>query len=132
MNNDNRYFLIRGFRGTTLTAWALIILHLILLFLSSCFAYNTPALEKPIILFVGLQITIGLLYLFIVVRLKKSETTRALVIGLFCLGLAMRLILIPSTPILEDDAYRYLWDGAVLGSGSTRIDTPRKCCRIRA
>jgi len=29
------------------------------------------------------------------------------------IGLISRVILIPSTPVLEDDYYRYLWDGAV-------------------
>lgn len=32
-------------------------------------------------------------------------------------GLAMRLILLPSVPALEDDFYRYLWDGAVTAAG---------------
>jgi alpha-1,6-mannosyltransferase len=32
-------------------------------------------------------------------------------------GLLMRLFMVPSTPIIEDDLYRYLWDGAVTASG---------------
>ena len=32
-------------------------------------------------------------------------------------GLVMRLVLLPSVPVLEDDFYRYLWDGAVTAAG---------------
>ncbi len=34
-------------------------------------------------------------------------------------GLAMRLVLIASPPVLEDDVNRYLWDGAVLAAGTS-------------
>jgi alpha-1,6-mannosyltransferase len=32
-------------------------------------------------------------------------------------GLVMRVLMIPSTAVLEDDFYRYLWDGAVTARG---------------
>jgi hypothetical protein len=35
----------------------------------------------------------------------------------FLLGLAMRIAFFGSTPILEDDHYRYLWDGGVVAEG---------------
>jgi hypothetical protein len=39
-------------------------------------------------------------------------------IGLvFTFGILMRLTMVFSTPILEDDFYRYLWDGAVTANG---------------
>ncbi len=36
---------------------------------------------------------------------------------LFVVGLAARLVFLPSEPILEDDWHRYLWDGAVTAQG---------------
>ncbi|MGE3975324.1 MAG: hypothetical protein AB7F59_12435 [Bdellovibrionales bacterium] len=36
---------------------------------------------------------------------------------LFAAGIICRLILLPSTPVLENDYWRYLWDGRVLASG---------------
>ncbi|MGD8779206.1 MAG: hypothetical protein PVH88_09635 [Ignavibacteria bacterium] len=32
-------------------------------------------------------------------------------------GLVVRIILTPTFPVLEDDFYRYLWDGAVTANG---------------
>jgi len=38
-------------------------------------------------------------------------------LGVIALGLAMRMPMFVSTPMLEDDHYRYLWDGGVLANG---------------
>lgn len=35
----------------------------------------------------------------------------------WCVGLAMRALVFPTTPFLEDDFHRYLWDGAVVAHG---------------
>lgn len=43
---------------------------------------------------------------------------------IFTVGLIARIALIPSTPILEDDFYRYQWDGAVTAAGKNPFVYP--------
>lgn len=66
---------------------------------------------------VALSVPVGLIYVFGVRSITRRQLTRlglgVVVIG----GLAMRSILIASPPFLEDDFYRYLWDGAVTAQG---------------
>ena len=50
------------------------------------------------------------------VRAGLGDDRRLLAFMLLA-GLAFRLVLWPSTPALEDDYYRYLWDGAVVAHG---------------
>jgi alpha-1,6-mannosyltransferase len=45
---------------------------------------------------------------------RRSRSALVIVLGT---GLLARLVLFPSTPVLEDDFYRYLWDGAVTAAG---------------
>lgn len=63
----------------------------------------------------------GLVYVFLVPLIRwtdRSGIQVGSILGLVLItGLAMRLIMIPSMPALEDDFYRYLWDGAVTAHG---------------
>ncbi len=45
-------------------------------------------------------------------------------VSLFLLGLLSRLIFIGSEPILEDDIFRYFWDGALLANGFNSFANP--------
>ncbi len=64
----------------------------------------------------------GLVYLLVLPLIRRSEQATPfyqctiLIIVLFA-GLGLRLTMIPSTPALEDDFYRYLWDGGVTANG---------------
>jgi hypothetical protein len=49
--------------------------------------------------------------------LKLKKSTRKDFILILIIGFAIRMILIPSTPFLSDDVYRYLWDGKVFFNG---------------
>jgi len=49
------------------------------------------------------------------VHRQPDDRRLLLIIGLF--ALAFRLILLPTPLILEDDIYRYLWDGKVVANG---------------
>lgn len=80
---------------------------------SSAFTYDRDVLDQPVLAFVLLQSAAGMVYLLSLWRLKKADSSRRLVLMLFATGLAMRLTQFTATPILEDDYYRYLWDGAV-------------------
>lgn len=64
----------------------------------------------------------GLVFAFVVPLLEETERAglghdRKLLFVIVAVGLAARLILTQSTPALEDDFYRYLWDGAVVANG---------------
>jgi len=50
-------------------------------------------------------------------RHVKEESSRVLVPGILLFALLFRLPLIPQTPVLSSDLYRYLWDGKVQVSG---------------
>ena len=59
----------------------------------------------------------GLAYLFLcrLVRLQRISPNHLTL--LLAAGLLLRLMLFASLPVLEDDHYRFRWDGAVLASG---------------
>jgi hypothetical protein len=49
--------------------------------------------------------------------LKGTSYQRKILILIFISGILFRILMLHSTPILEDDYYRYLWDGAVTSNG---------------
>ncbi len=49
--------------------------------------------------------------------LSRLEITRGAMAAMFAVGLLMRLVWFWAPPPLEDDFYRYLWDGALLAHG---------------
>jgi alpha-1,6-mannosyltransferase len=64
----------------------------------------------------------GLLFLALIPLIRRDEALKGRRLrqrlGLVVLvGLALRVSLLWSTPALEDDYYRYLWDGGVVASG---------------
>ena len=68
---------------------------------------------------VGILSAMGLLYLLMARRIVTDAfpiSPPLLVTGLVC-GLILRLAMMPSVPVLENDHYRYLWDGAVTMQG---------------
>ena len=88
-----------------------------LYFLSTRFAVGSNTLDLPIRSFVAFQIGGGVLYLATLVLLRRKPSTRGWLGAVIAAGLLMRLTQLPATPILEDDYYRYLWDGAVTAHG---------------
>lgn len=105
--------------------WAVIIgagaaleaLALALHFLSPRFFYGGNPLERPTPLFVGLIMAGGGVYLGGVWALVRAPGANGLAAFVIATGIAMRLSLMFSTPILETDFYRYLWDGGVVARG---------------
>ena len=91
------------------------------------FGYDHSVIDMPALgLAAGLCIS-GLVFaLGVPYLLRRSLTTdrpgapaapRATLLIIIAAGLAARLILIPSEPMLEDDYQRYLWDGGVTAAG---------------
>src|SRR5262245_32941646 len=54
----------------------------------------------------------------VVLRLPPARVSSlpALVL-IFLFGIAFRLVLVPTTPTLSDDMFRYVWDGRVQANG---------------
>ncbi len=101
-----------GVAGILLTA-----LHLALLYISPQFAYEQDNLSKPILTFVGIEIAAGAIYLFVLTDIHRTGPNRSLLIWVIVVGAILRALMLASTPVLEDDFYRYLWDGAVTAQG---------------
>ena len=85
--------------------------------ISSRFEYELKNVDKPIIVFVALLMAAGAAYVWVVLRFEEGRPDRGLLAWVFLLGLLMRIAFFGSTPILEDDHYRYLWDGGVVAGG---------------
>lgn len=92
-------------------------LHLLLTSVSSNFAYEIPLIAKPILFLVIIEVFAGLLYLLVVFSIRGTAQGRALLGWVIVIGAGLRISMLSSTPILEDDYYRYLWDGAVVVNG---------------
>lgn len=84
-----------------------------LAWISSAFAHGRGVLDKPVLSFVALQAGAGIVYLLTLALLRRRPTTRGLILMIIATGLLMRLAQFAAVPVLEDDFYRYLWDGAV-------------------
>lgn len=86
--------------------------------LSFCFDRDIPKTQWPALHFVSIQMIAGLIYLVSVYFICKLRADNSFV--LFCIitaGIIVRGMMLFSYPIMETDANRYLWDGAVTFSG---------------
>lgn len=103
-------------------ALAVIAFALVLSWISDRFRYEIEIVDMPCIVLVAMLMLAGGVYALAIPRLaaRSLAATRVMQRGLlafvFFSGLAARILLITSEPILEDDFYRYLWDGAVTAS----------------
>jgi hypothetical protein len=98
--------------GAALMTWA-----------SPRFGYDVEVVDMPARWLSGGLVLAGLAFAVLVPLLvKRSQASgpaqrRLLLLLMLLAGLAARLVLLPSEPMLEDDYQRYLWDGAVAASG---------------
>jgi len=84
-----------------------------ILFVSNTLTYDANPTKPQIILFVIQRILVGLLFFITILNINKLPVKENWIAWIIFTGLFARLLLIPSSPILEDDFYRYMWDGAV-------------------
>jgi alpha-1,6-mannosyltransferase len=92
-------------------------IFIVLALISKLFDRKIPLIEQPVLILVAILITSGILYLLMCFLLAKTTETVKILILIIVVGTTMRLCMLFSTPILEDDYFRYLWDGAVLTNG---------------
>jgi alpha-1,6-mannosyltransferase len=72
----------------------------------------------------GAGVLLGLVALLIRATVRNGLGNAPGVLAIIVIaGLMMRALMIPSTAILEDDFYRYLWDGAVTAHGINPFQT---------
>lgn len=95
----------------------LVMQALFLNLISDRFLFEIAVINSPILPFVASQITAGLIFLSLIRLIPLVTPGRAALLLMLLTGLAMRLLLFGTTPILEVDFYRYLWDGAVVMQG---------------
>ncbi len=92
------------------------------------FGYAVDVRDMPVFWLTGGLIAAGLVFLSLPWLVNHTLTAlpgtrRALLWLVIGSGLAMRLILFASEPVLEDDNQRYLWDGAVTAQGLNPYET---------
>ncbi len=95
----------------------LVVCHVALLFVSFRFGQDRPLIERPVLLLVGLELIAGVAWLAAVWPPAGVRASRGSAFFMLAVGAILRGLMLPSTPILEDDFYRYLWDGAVVAHG---------------
>ncbi len=90
---------------------------------SLAFGYETDVVDMPVLMLAAGLVAVGVIFLTAMAwllrdaaKLDKPVVAR-LMWTVFATGLAARLVLMSSAPILESDYQRYLWDGAVVAEG---------------
>lgn len=86
------------------------------------FGWDTELIDMPARETAAALAAAGLAFLFVVPLIGASlrsglGESRRLLWFILAAGLAFRLAFLGSTPVFEDDWYRYLWDGAVTAHG---------------
>ncbi|MFQ5452595.1 MAG: glycosyltransferase 87 family protein [Candidatus Zixiibacteriota bacterium] len=81
------------------------------------FYYDVPNTDMPTAVFMFLFSLAFFLYLFVVMRLLKTEPGKGSFFIVIFFSIIFRLVLLPSIPVHENDIYRYLWDGKAAKNG---------------
>lgn len=89
----------------------------LLLLISTHFGPDRSDIEKPIVLLVLIMMAVGSLYLWFTNRIKDNSLDKRTLVEVILIGLLFRGLMFVSVPMLEDDYYRYLWDGGVTAHG---------------
>lgn len=95
----------------------LIVLQSLVAMVSHRFEYGMAPPGNAIPAFVSLQIAAGLLYVAVITSARRLRGAPAALPAIIIIGLLLRAVNWSSAPILEDDFYRYLWDGATVRAG---------------
>jgi alpha-1,6-mannosyltransferase len=96
----------------------LVALHFALAWLSRRFGIETDLIDKPVGTLVALELAAGAVFLFVArPGLLFRIETRGTFAWILLVGFIMRGTMMHSSPMLETDFFRYLWDGAVVANG---------------
>jgi hypothetical protein len=97
-------------------------LYVAIALLSRQFIYGQGHTQRPIPLVVGLFALAFVLYLLALAVAVRARPGRGLLLTISGCAVAFRATLLFSTPIQEDDIYRYVWDGS---AGAMRVNPYR-------
>ena len=100
--------------------------------LSWAFPYDVNLSQAPLGLYIGLAALAAALWMWLPGKLKSAPATQNTLIWIFLIGLIARGAMFFSTPVLEDDSYRYLWDGAVMWVRNLRVKKNGRMSKLRA
>lgn len=95
----------------------LVLLFVILYVLSFSFEASIPLGERPVLLLALVLALAGFAFLYLAVLTIHSKESKRLLVWIIAAGILMRILMFLSVPMLEDDYFRYLWDGAVVANG---------------
>jgi hypothetical protein len=85
--------------------------------MSEALAVHKPAQPRLVAAFVALMAAAGAIYSAAALFCRQAAEAPALRTWIVVIALGLRLTMVTGTPILEDDHYRYLWDGALVAHG---------------
>lgn len=93
----------------------------VMMLFSRVFHFDTATTDRPVVWFCAVYMMSFIPFLLLVKHLYKQQTfqftTKKLIQFVFFIFISMRLVMLFSEPILENDVYRYVWDGSMLKSG---------------
>lgn len=95
----------------------IVVLSFILLLYSNDLTYWAKPSVNSILIFTLLEILAGAVFALSFVFGSKTLSEKKVIWLIIISGFAARIILLPSSPVLEDDYNRYIWDGAVVANG---------------
>jgi hypothetical protein len=92
--------------------------------MSDALATYQPVEQQPVVTFVALMMIAGAIYTAAVLLCRRLPDTVSSRIWIVFIALGLRLTMVTGTPIMEDDHYRYLWDGALVAHGLNPYQHP--------
>lgn len=91
--------------------------HVWITVLSQEFTYGRSARLTPTLPYIVIAMGLGVVCIATTPLIRKLTPSRKLIAFVFLIGLFARAMMFFSSPVLEDDWHRYLWDGAVVANG---------------
>ena len=89
----------------------------LIVYISPDFSKSIAEVQKPVLFLVAILVFSGAVYLFAIFKTPRTDLKKNQLIWVIGIGIILRVLMLFSAPILEDDYYRYLWDGAVTANG---------------
>jgi len=89
----------------------------LIVYISPDFSKSIAEVQKPVLFLVAILVFSGAVYLFTIFKTPRTDLKKKQLIWVIGIGIILRVLMLFSAPILEDDYYRYLWDGAVTANG---------------
>ncbi len=86
-------------------------------YISPEFSRSIPLIERPVLLLVGILVFAGAIFLLTAYKIPRVKLSKNQLLWIIAVGVLLRLLMLFTAPILEDDYFRYLWDGAVTAKG---------------